>query len=419
MPFEERQKKIAAAIDPQAGLADWEDWKWQMKHAVKDIHTFETLTGITFSPERRAELEKTLRKFPLSITPYYLSLIDTTDPGYENDPIFKQSFPDVRELIVDKFEMEDPLCEDKGPVGGWLTHRYPDRVLFIVSRVCSMYCRHCTRKRKVGDTDIIPPKSIIMEGIEYIKNTPRVRDVLISGGDPLMMSDDYLDWILTELWKIPHVEIVRIGTRMPITLPYRITGKLTTMLRKHHPLWVNVHFNHPREMTPDSMESLRKLADAGIPLGNQTTLLAGVNDSPAIIKKLNHLLVRNRVRPYYLFQCDLSEGLTHFRTTISKGIEIMEHLIGHTTGFSVPKFAVDVPGGGGKIPLLPNYLVSWSDRKVLLRNYEGVIAGFKEPDNYRSMPLETGGENGVAKILSGAEENTSLTPCETAPNKKN
>jgi lysine 2,3-aminomutase len=217
-----------------------------------------------------------------------------------------------------------------------ITHRYPDRVLLQVSNVCAMYCRHCTRKRKVGDTDAIPGKADLLRGFEYIRNNPVVRDVLLSGGDPLMLNDDYLDWILTELRKIPHVQIVRIGTRMPVVLPYRITPGLVAMLKKHHPVWVNTHFNHPREITASSKEALRLLADGGIPLGNQTVLLAGVNDCPRIMKALVHKLVDNRVRPYYLYQCDLSEGLSHFRTPVGKGIEIMESLIGHTSGFAVP-----------------------------------------------------------------------------------
>ena len=225
-----------------------------------------------------------------------------------------------------------------------------------------MYCRHCTRKRKVGDPEYTPLKQQIIEGIRYIENNPQIRDVLLSGGDPLMLPDDYLDWILTELNNIPHVEVVRIGSRIPVVLPYRITNELVQMLKKHHPLWLNTQFNHPTELTPSSREALNKLANAGIPLGNQSVLLAGVNDCPQIMKKLNQKLVQNRVRPYYMFQCDLSEGLSHFRTPIGKGIEIMESLIGHTSGFAVPKYVIDAPGGGGKIPLMPNYIVSWSTK---------------------------------------------------------
>src|SRR5659263_21970 len=422
--YDEKQQEIAEKINPKAIISNWKDWKWQLKNSIKDISTFERLTGIKFEKKKRALIEQTVAKFPLSITPYYLSLIDTTD--YKNDPFFLQSFPSPSELIVEKYDMIDPLSEDRdSPVTG-IIHRYPDRVLFHISNICSMYCRHCTRKRKVSDIDSIPGKDDIAKGIEYIRNTPVVRDVLLSGGDPLMLSDNYLDWILTELQKIPHVEVIRIGTRMPVVLPYRITNELVAMLKKHHPLWINTHFNHPRAITDSSIEALRKLADAGIPLGNQTVLLAGVNDCPRIMKRLVHRLVRNRVRPYYLYQCDLSAGLSHFRTPVGKGIEIMESLIGHTSGFAVPTYVIDAPGGGGKIPVMPNYLISWSTNKVVLRNYEGVITTYKEPDSYepifcdrncKSCKLQLkldGAEEkhaiGIEKLLSDYDDAISLTP---------
>lgn len=411
-------------ISSIAQLSNWKDWKWQLKHRIHDISTFERLTGIRFEIDERKLIEKTIEKFPLSITPYYLSLIDTDD--YKNDPIFKQSFPSPRELTVEKYEMRDPLAEDKDSPAPGITHRYPDRVLFHISNVCSMYCRHCTRKRKVGDVESVPTKDEVMKGIEYIKNTPTVRDVLLSGGDPFMLPDEYLDWILTELRNIPHVEIIRIGTRMPVVLPYRINDDLVAVLKKHHPIWVNTHFNHPREITASSKEALRKLADAGIPLGNQSVLLAGVNDCPRIMKKLVHKLVQNRVRPYYLYQCDMAEGLSHFRTPVGKGIEIMESLIGHTSGFAVPTYVIDAPGGGGKIPIMPNYLISWSTNKVILRNYEGVITTYKEPDSYEPIFCDRNCEDcklqlklegaeeikalGVEKLLCDYDDTISLTP---------
>ena len=403
----------------------WTDWKWQLKHSITSIDMFEKLLGIRFEPDERKELEETLDKFPLSITPYYLSLINKDN--YRNDPVFKQSFPNPSELIIQSHEMSDPLAEDRdSPVPG-LTHRYPDRVLLHVSNVCSMYCRHCTRKRKVGDVDSIPDKECIMRGIDYIRENPQIRDVLLSGGDPFMLPDDFLDWILTEVRKIEHVEVIRIGSRMPCVLPYRITDNLVNMLKKHHPIWVNTHFNHPQEITPASKTALRKMADAGIPLGNQSVLLAGVNDCSVIMKKLVHLLVKNRVRPYYLYQCDLSEGLTHFRTPVGKGIEIIESLIGHTSGFAVPTFVIDAPGGGGKIPVMPNYLISWSTNKVVLRNYEGVITTYREPDNYKEpdcnwMCEECGikgeaeedreKEIGISSLLSDYDEGISLIPAD-------
>ncbi|MCG8482757.1 MAG: lysine 2,3-aminomutase [Clostridia bacterium] len=405
-------------------LKQWKDWKWQIKHAIKDIESVEKILNINFDKTKREQIERTIEKFPISITPYYLSLVDTDD--YENDPIFKQAFPDIRELSITEHEMADPLSEDKdSPVHG-ITHRYPDRVLFHVSNFCAMYCRHCTRKRKVGDVDCVPSKENINKGLEYIKNTPVIRDVLLSGGDPFMMSDEYIDWILGELKKISHVEVIRIGTRTPVVLPYRITDSLVNILKKYDTIWVNTHFNHPREITDSSKEALRKLALAGIPLGNQTVLLADVNDCPRIMKRLVHLLVKNRVRPYYLYQCDLSEGLEHFRTTIGKGIEIMESLRGHTSGFAIPTYVIDAPGGGGKIPVMPNYLISWSTNKAVLRNYEGVITTYKEPDKYEHtfcdlecdkcnlhLKLDESDETkatGIAKLLSDYNEQITLTP---------
>ncbi|MBN2568671.1 MAG: lysine 2,3-aminomutase [Deltaproteobacteria bacterium] len=405
-------------------MSNWTDWKWQLKNCVTDLNVFQSLLGISFSEDKISQLKKTMEKFPLSITPYYLSLINRND--FENDPVFKQGFPSPYELDFAKFDMSDPLNEDiDSPVPG-VTHRYPDRVLLLVSNMCAMYCRHCTRKRQVGDVDSIPSRKEIKKGIDYIRKTPLIRDVLLSGGDPFLLSDEYLDWILTELRKIEHVEVVRIGTRTPVVLPYRITDNLLKVLVKHHPIWVNTHFNHPRELTSSSRKALAKLADAGIPLGNQSVLLAGVNDCPRIIRSLVHKLVANRVRPYYLYQCDLSKGLSHFRTPVGKGIEIMESLIGHTSGFCVPTYVIDAPGGGGKIPVMPNYLISWSTNKVILRNYEGVITTYKEPDSYEAafcdrncdkcdlqLSLEDADESdymGIEKLLADHDSTISLVP---------
>lgn len=407
-------------------LKKWNDWKWQVRHAVKDVDTVEKILGIKFPEDERKNIQETIDIFPMSITPYYLSLIDTED--YKNDPIFKQAFPDRRELHIAKYDMIDPLAEDKDSPAPGITHRYPDRVLFHISNVCAMYCRHCTRKRKVGDKDCIPSKEEMKEGLEYIKGNPVIRDVLLSGGDPFMLSDELLDWILGELNKIEHVEVIRFGTRTPVVLPYRITDSLVEILKKHGTIWINTHFNHPKEITPSSKEALRKLAMAGIPLGNQSVLLADVNDCPRIMKRLVHKLVENRVRPYYIYQCDLSEGLEHFRTSIGKGIEIMESLRGHTSGFAVPTYVIDAPGGGGKIPVMPNYLVSWSTNKVILRNYEGVITTYQEPCNYQhnacdlkcktcnlQLKIQEGEENktiGIAKLIADYNEVITLTPSE-------
>ena len=422
--YTEKQKSIAKRVSPDAIMSNWKDWKWQLKNSISSISTFEKLIGNKFSEKERADLELTLEKFPLSITPYYLSLIDAEN--FREDPIFKQSFPSPSELMVHQYEMEDPLAEDMDSPVDVLTHRYPDRVLLQVSNVCSMHCRHCTRKRKVGDVDSIPGKEAIRKGIDYIRENEVVRDVLLSGGDPFMLPDDYLDWILTELRAIPHVEVIRIGTRMPVVLPYRITDELVAMLKKHHPVWINTHFNHPREITSSAKQAVRKLADAGIPLGNQSVLLAGVNDCPRIMKTLVHKLVQNRIRPYYLYQCDMSEGLSHFRTPVGKGIEILESLIGHTSGFAVPTYVIDAPHGGGKIPVMPSYLISWSTNKVVLRNYEGVITTYKEPDSYEPifcdrncddcrlwLDLNEGEEFssvGIAGLLCDYDDTDSLTP---------
>jgi len=418
------REDVIERIGAGGDSADWKDWRWQIKHAVRDIDTLERVLDITFAPEVKAELKATIDRFPFSATPYYLSLVDPAN--YEHDPVFKQAVPDPRELITYECEMKDPLAEDRdSPVPG-ITHRYVDRVLMLVSNTCSMYCRHCTRKRKVGDAENIPTRDRIDEGLDYIRKTPYVRDVLLSGGDPFMLRDEYLDYILTELHRIPHVEVVRIGTRMPAVLPYRVSDELVEMLSRHQPLWINTHFNHPREISAAARNALAKMADAGIPLGNQSVLLAGVNDCPRIIKRLGHLLVQNRVRPYYIYQCDLSEGLSHFRTPVGKGIEIIENLIGHTSGFSIPRYVIDAPGGGGKIPIQPDYVISRGTNKVVLRNHEGVITVYEEPDSYQptfcdrkctdcdlELDLSEGVEHeatGIFQLLSEYDDTTSLTP---------
>lgn len=426
MIYNNRQQRIAGKIDINSNISRWKDWKWQLKNSITDLDTFQSLLGISFSEDQTRQLRKTIEQFPLSITPYYLSLIKKND--FENDPVFKQGFPSPRELDVSKFDMSDPLNEDIDSPVPCVTHRYPDRVLLLVSNTCAMYCRHCTRKRQVGDVDSIPSRKEIRKGIDYIRKTPQIRDVLLSGGDPFLLPDDYLDWILTELRGIEHVEVIRIGTRTPVVLPYRITENLLTILKRHAPIWVNTHFNHPRELTTSSRTALAQLADAGIPLGNQSVLLAGVNDCPRIMRSLVHKLVANRVRPYYLYQCDLSKGLSHFRTPVGKGIEIMESLIGHTSGFCVPTYVIDAPGGGGKIPVMPHYLISWSTNKTILRNYEGVITTYTEPDCYENtfcdrncdtcdlqLSLEDADESdslGIESLLADYDPTIALVPAE-------
>jgi len=362
---------------PNVTDAEWNDWKWQVRNRIE---TYEQLSKyFTFEPEEAEGIKKALAKFRMAITPYYLSLIDPNDPF---DPIRRQAIPQGAECNIAPADLNDPLHEDEDSPAPGLTHRYPDRVLFLITDMCSMYCRHCTRRRFAGQKDDESPSERIEKCLAYIEKTPQVRDVLLSGGDALMVSDKKLEYIIQRLRAIPHVEIVRIGSRTPVVCPQRITPELCEMLKKYHPIWLNTHFNHPNEFTPEAEQALARLANAGIPLGNQTVLLRGVNDCVHVMKKLMHELVRNRVRPYYIYQCDLSMGLEHFRTPVSKGIEIIENLRGHTSGYAVPTFVVDAPGGGGKTPVMPQYVISQSPDKVILRNFEGVITTYTEPREY-------------------------------------
>jgi len=333
---------------------------------------------INLTKKEEKDIAETLKKFRMGITPYYASLMDKDDPEC---PVRKQAVPIIQETHMGSADMEDPLHEDTDSPTPGLTHRYPDRVLLLITDQCSMYCRHCTRRRFAGGQDSEMPSDRIEKAIEYIEKTPQVRDVLLSGGDALLVSDEKLERIIKRLREIPHVEIIRIGSRAPVVIPQRITDNLVNMLKKYHPIWLNTHFNHTKEITPESKEAIRKLADAGVPLGNQSVLLRGVNDCVHIMRKLVHELVMMRVRPYYIYQCDLSMGIEHFRTSVSKGIEIIEGLRGHTSGYAVPTFVVDAPGGGGKTPVGPNYVLSRSPHKLVLRNYEGVITTYTEPKN--------------------------------------
>lgn len=355
---------------------EWRDWKWQVRNRIRDIEQLRQVINLT--PEEERGLEFARQGFPLGISPYYASLMDPDDPAC---PIRRQGLPLDDEALISGHDMHDPLHEDVDSPVPFITHRYPDRVLFIVTEMCPMYCRHCTRRRLVGSHEGGIPKPAIDQAVDYIRRTPEIRDVLISGGDPLSLGDSRLEYILARLREIDHVEVIRFGTRVPVTNPYRVTEEFCRMVRKYHPIWVNTHFNHPLELTEDAVQACARLADAGIPLGNQTVLLRGVNDCPHIQKELVHRLVRARVRPYYIYQCDLSEGLEHFRTPVSKGIEIIEHLRGHTSGYAVPTFVVDAPGGGGKIPVGPNYVISQSPGKIVLRNYEGRIVAYPEPSH--------------------------------------
>ncbi len=355
----------------------WNDWRWQVTHRIETLEDLKKYIKLT--PEEEDGVKKCLGTLRMAITPYYLSLIDPSDP---HDPVRKQAIPTAAELHRAEADLLDPLHEDTdSPVPG-LTHRYPDRVLLLITDQCSMYCRHCTRRRFAGQNDGAVPRKQIDGCIEYVRKHPEVRDVLLSGGDALMQNDATLEYIISSLRAIPHVEIIRIGSRTPVVMPQRITPELCNMLKKYHPIWLNTHFNHPDEITDEAAKACAMLADAGIPLGNQSVLLAGVNDCVHVMKKLVHELVKMRVRPYYIYQCDLSMGLEHFRTPVSKGIEIIEGLRGHTSGYAVPTFVVDAPGGGGKTPVMPQYVISQTPKRVILRNFEGVITTYTEPTHY-------------------------------------
>lgn len=401
---------------PEVSDAEWDDWKWQVRNRIETLD--ELKKHIDLTAEEEEGIRESLKTLRMAITPYYLSLIDPDNP---HDPVRRQAVPSVQELYCSPADLIDPLREDDdSPVPG-LTHRYPDRVLFLITDMCSMYCRHCTRRRFAGQRDAATPKDRIDACIEYIARTPAVRDVLLSGGDALLVEDSRLEYIIQRLREIPHVEIIRIGTRTPVVLPQRITPELVQMLRKYHPVWVNVHFNHSDEITEESTAACARLADGGIPLGNQSVLLREINDCPYIMKDLVKNLVKIRVRPYYIYQCDLSVGIEHFRTPVSKGIEIIENLRGHVSGYAVPTFVVDAPGGGGKIPVMPTYLISQSPYRVVVRNYEGVISTYTEPagytDNCACPDCEKTSKEGVAALLDGQQ--ISIEPKELARTKRN
>jgi lysine 2,3-aminomutase len=395
-----------------AGVPDeqWDDWRWQLAHR---LNTHDELSQIIhLTPEETGGLQAE-GKFRVDITPYFASLIDPDDPEC---PVRQQIVPHARELEGFESMMRDSLAEDEhSPVPG-LVHRYPDRVLMLVTTQCASYCRYCTRSRIVGNPRATFSRQQHDLQIEYIRRTPQVRDVLLSGGDPLTLPSKVLEDLLRRLRGIPHVEIIRIGSRVPVFLPQRVTVELVDMLRHYHPLWMNIHVNHPKEITPELARACARLSDAGIPLGNQSVLLAGVNDHPDTIKKLCHELVKIRVRPYYLYQCDLVQGSGQFRTTIAAGLEIMEALRGHTSGYAIPLYTVDLPGGGGKVPVMPNYLISQSQDRAVFRNFEGYISTYMQPADYRrprrtqwtAAPTEEPGQKGVSSLLAG--EGMALKP---------
>jgi lysine 2,3-aminomutase len=380
----ERTALFRARFFPDTTDNDWNDWRWQSRHRIRTLEQFERVLDLSIEERDCLSMGGTL--LPTAVTPYYMSLLDPHDPL---QALRKTVVPTTREFIRMPGEADDPLGEDgHSPVPG-LVHRYPDRVLLLPLDFCSTYCRYCTRSRVVGHGEIQPNQQRLEAIFHYLEDAVQVRDVLISGGDPLALSDEKLDWILGRLRAIPHIEFVRIGTKMPAVLPQRITPELCSMLRKYHPLWMSVHFLHPDECTPEAARACARLADAGIPLGSQTVLLQGVNDSVEIMKELVHKLLLMRVRPYYLYQCDPISGSAHFRTPVSKGLEIIQGLRGHTTGYAAPTYVIDAPGGGGKIVLQPETVVGRDGNDLLLRNFEGRVFRYPDPDGTVGSTLET------------------------------
>lgn len=352
----------------------WNDWRWQQRHRVTTMEALEKV--IRVSPDEREAFDRTTAEFHMGITPYYAALMDPEDPRC---PVRLQSVPIMGELNILPEDLEDPLGEERDMPTPGLTHRYPDRVLFYTTHNCPVYCRHCTRKRKVSDPTSAAARKQIEDSLAYIAAHPEIRDVVISGGDPLTLSDDRLDYILGRLRAMPHIEIFRLGTRNMVTLPQRVTREFCEMLRRHQPVFVHTHFNHPKECTREAYEACRMLADAGCNLGNQMVLLRGVNDDPQVVKELNHKLLMMSVRPYYIYQCDLAQGISHFRTPVATGMRIIEQLRGWTSGMAVPHYVVDGPRGGGKIPVNPNYVVDHEGTRLVLRNYKGEVFEYTEP----------------------------------------
>jgi len=370
-----RSMSFCGRYFPDATVAQWNDWKWQLRNRLRDLKSLERVFRL--SPSEMGAVHELGDALPVGITPYYASIMDTEDPS---DPLRRTMIPVTDEFKRSPGEADDPLAEDHDMAVPGLVHRYPDRVLFLVTNFCATYCRYCTRARLVGKTGEYHFNFAQYErAIEYLKAHTQVRDVLLSGGDPLTLGDDRLEWLLSRLRAIPHIEFLRIGTKVPAVLPQRITPALCAMLRRFHPLWMSIHIMHPAEMTPEVHQACARLADAGLPLGSQTVLTRGVNDSVETMKQLMHRLLKARVRPYYIYQCDPISGSSHLRTPVEKGLEIIEGLRGHTTGYAVPQFVVDAPGGGGKIPLLPDYVAGREGDELILRNYQGRTFRYPDP----------------------------------------
>jgi lysine 2,3-aminomutase len=386
-PIPDRAESFRARFYPEATAAEWCDWRWQLRHRVRSLEDLERIVRLT--TDERTAVARHRGPLPVSITPYYASLIDPHDA---TQPLRRTMIPVTDEYLGSPGEADDPLGEDvDSPVPG-LVHRYPDRVLFLVANSCAANCRYCTRSRMVDN----PERNTFSpaqweQGLAYIAAHPEVRDVLLSGGDPLTLSDDRLDWLLGRLRAIPHVEFLRIGTKVPVVLPQRVGPSLTRVLKRHHPLWMSLHFTHPDELTPETREACARLADAGIPLGSQTVLLAGINDRVEVMTELMHGLLKARVKPYYLYQCDPITGSSHFRTPVAKGLEMIRGLRGHTSGYAVPQYVIDAPDGGGKIPVLPDYVAGRDGDDLVLTNYEGKLYRYPDPGGKlgrdRTLPL--------------------------------
>jgi lysine 2,3-aminomutase len=386
---------------PNVPDSDWDDWKWHFRHRITTVEALGRY--IPLSAEERSQLELVTKRYPMAITPYYLSLIDFDNP---NDPVRRQAVPAFEEITMASLGLEDPLAEKEDSVVPGLVHRYPDRALMVLTDICPMLCRHCTRKREWHHGAWTRTSSEIETMLDYLRNHTEVRDVIISGGDPLSLATTTLESIIARIRTIPHVEIIRIGTRFPVVLPQRIDAELCAMLAKYGPIWLNTHFNHPNEITPEAAAACDRLLRAGVPVNNQSVLLRGVNDSVATMTKLVHGLLRIKVRPYYLFQCDEVQGTEHLRTPVATGIKIIEGMRGHTSGLAIPTFVVDLVQGGGKVPLQPNYVLSMTDKELLLKNYEGRVFRYRNPETRPgeenlATPAPVSGV--VASLLTEAE----------------
>jgi len=396
-PTREEERKVEEVKEsiPRAwkGVSEreWNDWRWQLRHRVTKLEQLQEILQLV--PEEIEGIKQSKGRLALAVTPYFVSIMDAGNP---NCPVRRQAIPRIEECHLSKNDLVDPCGEDKNsPVPG-LVHRYPDRVLLLVTDQCATYCRYCTRRRLVGSNERAITQGNFEEVLKYLKTHKKVRDVLLSGGDPLLLENERLEEILSRVRMIPHIELLRIGTRVPVTLPQRITVGLVRMLKKYHPLMISIHFTHPKEITDAVREACSELADGGIPLGSQTVLLKGINDKPYVMKKLVHELLKIRVRPYYIYQCDLATGTEHFRTSVATGVQIIEKLRGHTTGYAIPTYVIDAPGGGGKIPVGPEYLIAKEKGKLVLRNYEGQVFEYPEPNIIEFKKVKLNGEEKTA-----------------------